>query len=243
VRSATSHDGAPLAYFRGEFGRLELARDRHIYMLIRERLLARELPIGRELELAELATGLDVPAGPLYYALGRLSSEGMLERTREGGFVVPPVTFATLSRAIDANCAIELGAIDMSIGNVSEDDLAAWQRAMEDTLVHVEPGHFIDLDSSIDANSVFHDMLIGFTGAEPLLAAYHHVALPGILARAFEPRVSATETDIGYGQDHRDIFEAFVAEDAPAAREAVLRHGARIKEAFRSGVAAIRSDQ
>jgi flavin reductase (DIM6/NTAB) family NADH-FMN oxidoreductase RutF/DNA-binding GntR family transcriptional regulator len=232
VRSATSREGSPLAYFRGEFGRLELSRDSPLYSTIRARLLARELPVGRQLEVDELAEGLDAPAGPLYYALGRLSTEGMLEQTATGGFRVPPVTVQTVDDAVDACCAIELGAIDLSIGRVDSGDVDTWRSAMEATLEHVSPGHFIDLDTSIDAS--FHEMLIGFTGSASLLASYRQVALSGILARAFEPRLSRTATDLAYGQDHRDIFETFAAGDAPEARQAIVRHGERIKRAFRA---------
>jgi flavin reductase (DIM6/NTAB) family NADH-FMN oxidoreductase RutF/DNA-binding GntR family transcriptional regulator len=237
VRSATSNEGSPLAYFRGEFGRLEIARDRPIYEMIRERLLARELPVGRQLELSELAQGLDVPAGALYYALGRLSSEGMLARTGSGGFHVPPVTVATLDGAVDASCAIELGAVDMSIGRVAPADLARWRHEMEAFASHVALGHYIDIDTSLDANTRFHETLVGFTGSESLLDLHRRVALPGILARAFEPRISETQTDVAYGQDHRDIVDAFSDGDAPSTRQAILRHGERIKQAFRAGLA------
>jgi len=234
VRAATSHEGSPLAYFRGEFGRLEFARDQHIYEVLRERLLARELPVGRRLEVDELATGLECPAGPLYYALGRLSTEGLLERTETGGFAVPPLTYEVLAAAVDACCAIELGAAALTIGRVGPEDLATLRAALEATLVHVQPGHFIDLDRSLQDNSRFHETMIGFTGSEPLLAAYRRTALPGILARAFEPRVSRTATDVGFGEDHQDIVDAFAAGDAPATRAAILRHADRIKDAFRS---------
>jgi len=237
VRSATSHEGAPLAYFRGEFGRLEVTRDRPIYVMIRERLLARELPVGRQLELPELAQGLDVPAGALYYALGRLSSEGMLERTGTGRFVVPPVTAQSLDGAVDATCAIELGAVDMTIGRVPAEDLARWREQMETFAAHVQPGHFIDIDTSLDANTRFHETLVGFTGSESLLDLHRRAGLPGILARAFEPHISRSETDKAYGEDHRDIVDAVEAGDAEAARRAIVRHGERIKTAFRAGLA------
>lgn len=236
VQSATSNEGSPLAYFRGEFGRLELSRDRQIYELLRERLLERKLPVGRELRHSELAEGMRVPRGALYYALGHLSAEGMLIRSKSGGFIVPPVTVEVLDDAVDATCAIELGAIDMSFGRVGIRDLERFKEALNATLMHVEPGRYIDLDTSIDANTRFHETLVRFAGSEPLLAAHRRVGLAGILARAFEPRISSTETDVGYGHDHRDIFDAFAQGDGEGARRAVLKHGDRIKKAFRAGV-------
>jgi benzoate/toluate 1,2-dioxygenase reductase subunit len=91
------------------------------------------------------------------------------------------------------------------------------------------------VDTSIDANARFHETLIGFAGSGSLLAGYRRVGLSGILARAFEPRVSSSPTDRGYGQDHVDIVEAFAAGDAPGTRQAILRHAERIKQAFPAG--------
>jgi flavin reductase (DIM6/NTAB) family NADH-FMN oxidoreductase RutF len=186
VGSATWREGSPLAYFRGEFG--------------------------------------------------RLSSEGMIDRTASGGYCVPAGTPEAFDEAIDACCAMELGAAQMTIGRVEPGDLAELRDAMQATVQHVQPGHFIDVDTSIAANTRFHETLIGMTGSAPLLAAYRRVALPGILARAFRSRISSTETDVGFGHDHRDIVEAFAAKDAPAVRQAVLDHGARIKAAYRSDI-------
>ena len=49
ARSSTrpGRHGAPLAYFRGQFGRLELEQDDDAFRDIRARVLSRELPAGR----------------------------------------------------------------------------------------------------------------------------------------------------------------------------------------------------
>lgn len=234
VRSATSREGSPLAYFRGQFGRLDLSADRHVYETLRERLLARELPVDRALELDELADGLDVPVGSLYYAMGRLSTEGFVRRTATGGFVVPGISYEVLEAAVDACCTIELGVLDKVIDRLDEPRIEQLRIAMQATIEHVRPGSLIDVDTSIDANTRFHEMIVAFVGSEPLLAAYRRVALPGILARSFEPRISSTETDLGFGEDHREIVDAIVAADGQRAREAILRHGERIKDAYRA---------
>ena len=47
VEHATGRQGAPLAYFRGQFGRLELEQDDDAYRDIRARVMSRELPAGQ----------------------------------------------------------------------------------------------------------------------------------------------------------------------------------------------------
>lgn len=47
VERASARGGVPLAYFRGQFGRLELGPDQTTLREIRTRVLTRQLPVGR----------------------------------------------------------------------------------------------------------------------------------------------------------------------------------------------------
>ena len=51
VEHATGRQGTPLAYFRGQFGRLELEQDDDAHRDIRARVMSRELPAGKPLSL------------------------------------------------------------------------------------------------------------------------------------------------------------------------------------------------
>ena len=46
VDRASARTGAPLAYFRGQFGRLELAQDDAAFEELRARVLSRDLEVG-----------------------------------------------------------------------------------------------------------------------------------------------------------------------------------------------------
>ena len=90
VEHATGGHGAPLAYFRGQFGRLELKQDEDAHHDIRARVLSRELPAGEPLSLDAVAELVGVPRGSAYHALTKLSGEGLVTRTADGQFVVTP---------------------------------------------------------------------------------------------------------------------------------------------------------
>jgi 4-nitrophenol 2-monooxygenase / 4-nitrocatechol 4-monooxygenase, reductase component len=110
VRRARGHLGAPLAYFRGQFGRLELAQDAATAAAIRERVLHRRVPVGEPLDLTTLADEVQAPRGSVYHALAKLVEEGWVERNQDGAFIVPPVTGETLIASARARVAIVVGA-------------------------------------------------------------------------------------------------------------------------------------
>jgi flavin reductase (DIM6/NTAB) family NADH-FMN oxidoreductase RutF/DNA-binding GntR family transcriptional regulator len=233
VDAASARQGSPLAYFRGQFGRLALSDDEGVYDLLRERVLTRRLPAGRRLSLSDLAEGLAVPPGPLFHALGRLTSERFLLRDETGAFVVPPVTEEIVADTVTACAGIEIAAAEMSLDRVTNEDLRHLRTAMERTLEFVSVGRYLDVDKSLEANSAFHEVMVGFAGSPSLVAAYRRLALNGIMARAFEPHV-ATEADAAHGRDHADLVDAFEARDLPRIRDVIVRHAERTKEAFRA---------
>ena len=237
VDDARALGGTPLAYFRGRFGRLETTDDEALYDALRERVLGRLMPEGQTLELLALAEHLDTTHGALFHALGRLSREGLIERTETGAFVVPPVRWAAVEDALDACAAIEVGAAQLAAPRVTDDELAALRLAMEASLEHVVEGRLIDVDRSLHANEAFHECLVGLAGSDALVRAYRRLALPGLVARTFRPHVCSA-ADAEFGRDHRDVVDAFAARD-PAAASAVLgRHYARTKDSFRAELSA-----
>jgi 4-nitrophenol 2-monooxygenase / 4-nitrocatechol 4-monooxygenase, reductase component len=110
VRRARGSVGAPLAYFRGQFGRLELAGDAAAAEAIRERVLHRRIPIGEPLNLDVLADETKAPRGSVYHALSNLVDKGWVMREPDGAFVVPPVTRETLIASARARLGIFVGA-------------------------------------------------------------------------------------------------------------------------------------
>ena len=80
VVAATAGSGQPLTYFRGGFGRFEFARDDEVYGRARDLVLSRVYPADHALGLEELAHHLEVDESAAFYALTRLSADGLVRR-------------------------------------------------------------------------------------------------------------------------------------------------------------------
>jgi len=113
VEHAEAREGSPLAYFRGRFGRFEMAQDNAAYDRLRNLVLSREAGPGDRLDVQELSERLGLSPTSAYYALTRLVGDGLVARDQERGHVVTPLEVATSDDANDAKLAIELGAADL----------------------------------------------------------------------------------------------------------------------------------
>lgn len=231
---AHAADGAPLAYYRGGFGRFESANDEQVYQELRERVLNRRIGAGEAVGAQELADELLADPAAVYHALTRLSTEGLLQWTPDRGYVVRPVTAEALEDALEARGAIELAAVELAVGRVPDDRLVELRRRMQATEPLVSEGRFVDLDRYIETNTAFHECLVGLADNRALLALYRRLFAEAIMMRSLH----GTEVEVSDAliDDHRELVEAFEAGDADRARGVILRHTVRARDIGRRGV-------
>ena len=105
VVHAEAREGSPLAYFRGKFGRFELAEDASVYAGLRTQVLEGVLVPDQSLDVDQLAHDLRVGPSAIHYALTRLVGEGLVLRTPDRGYVVTPRRRGQLRRR--ARCAAD----------------------------------------------------------------------------------------------------------------------------------------
>jgi 4-nitrophenol 2-monooxygenase / 4-nitrocatechol 4-monooxygenase, reductase component len=231
VEAATARSGTPLAYFRGQFGRLELIGGDDAYDAIRTSIMNGEITAGEKLDIRELAEKLSSAVAPLHVALGRLSAEGLIEQ-RPDGFAVPPISWEAVDDALSSRCAIELGVVDMTVGRIGPDELGRLRETLE-TWTPVRTGEAaLPWRERHEQSMGFHETMVSLAGSERLLVAYRHIAVPSVLARAFGGYV-LSERDEAFGDEHRAVVAAYEDGRLDLAREIVLRHTARIREAAR----------
>jgi flavin reductase (DIM6/NTAB) family NADH-FMN oxidoreductase RutF len=230
VQTASAAAGTPLAYYRGTFGRLELAGDQQAYDELRRQILNGELAADEPLDLPEQATALAIPTGALYHVLGKLSTDGLLERRGPGAFVVPPITLGVVLDTLDARSTIELGVVARTVGRVACSRITELEHA-----VHLArpraPGE--DLGSSVVASGRFHETLVGLADSPALSRAYAGLSAPGVMARALaQAGYVIGPSDNLYADDHATIVAAYRGNDLVAAQAAVLEHAAHLRSAF-----------
>jgi 4-nitrophenol 2-monooxygenase / 4-nitrocatechol 4-monooxygenase, reductase component len=232
VESASAHAGAPLAYFRGRFGRLDLAPDEAAYAAVRERIAARRHLPGETVDLLALSHELDLPAGGLSQALERLEREDLVRQRPAGGYVVTPVDRPTVEHAIDARCTIELGVAARTVGRVSPAEVAALRSAVEETLPLVRDERLGRRDAWVDAQERFHETFLGLTGNEALVQAHQRLNTGELVTLAHGGELGDAARE-ALTDDHRQLVEAFEVGDSGRACEVIERHADRAKAMLR----------
>ena len=225
VEHATGRQGAPLAYFRGQFGRLELAQDDDAFRDIRARVMSRELPIGAPLSLDDVAAAAGVPRGSAYHALTKLSGEGLVSRTPEGEFVVTPLTLEAVTDGLQARRAIELGVAACTVGRLSAEQLEEFRAAVEAS----RPAESFDMDHYLEPYVAFHEFFVGLAGSSALVDAHRRVNTAAMIMSvtrqrgAVSDRALAAAADAAY-QHHAGLLAAYEAGDLAAVTAAIQRH-------------------
>ena len=130
----------------------------------------------------------------------------------------------------DAREALELGALELTIGRMTSGQLVGYRLLAESTVPYVEGDHFVDAAAYTETNAAFHDYLLTMTRNEHLLQAYNNL---GVKGRMHEVLRHATWCDPRVAQDHLDIVSAFEAGDRDAARRLISEHADRSKQTMR----------
>ena len=227
VDRASARTGTPLAYFRGQFGRLQLEQDESAFRDIRARVLNRDIPIGEPLSLEDIAGLVGAPRGPVYHAMAKLTSEGLMTRDADGAFFVTPLGLEAVEMALRARYAIELGVARLTVGKVPDDRLAELRVLRDNT----EPERTFDQggwDAYLPAYHAFHEGVIALADSAALVDAYRRVNAPAMIISMTSGRLAesgddrqATATSFDH---HGDLLTAYEGGDLEAANAAILAH-------------------
>jgi benzoate/toluate 1,2-dioxygenase reductase component len=167
---------------------------------------------------------------PLNFYYEKFSGTGLVTGT---GAVHLEVT--DVDEAFDARMALELGAAQLVVGRLSDEQAAEYRRLAEAAEAHVGDGHFTDVAGFREANAAFHLFPIRATGNGTMIDAYRRLQVQDYMAQALTPSVQLA-ADIA--QDHRDLVDAFARGDLDAARAAIVAHTEHAKATMHAGIAA-----
>lgn len=134
----------------------------------------------------------------------------------------------------EARQALELGALELTIGRLSSQQLAGYRLLAESTLPYVQGDRFLDAHAYTEANAAFHDYLFAQTRNAHLLQAYQALGVKGRMEEALR---TATWCHPRCATDHVEIVEAFEARDRDRARGLIADHAERSKLTMRRAMA------
>lgn len=235
VEGAAREVGAPLAYFRGRLSRLEMEQDEFAYQEIRQRLLQRSIPTGRPLNLTQLAETLGVPRGAVYHSLSRCAHEGLVERGDGPVFVLPSVTLQALRDALTALFGIWLGAIQLTIGLFSNEQLRELWRLVEQLKPQDTHTATWTAQSFLKARAAFVNYFLSATGSTTMVEAFARADVRTMVEYCWSGVGSLSE------QEYEKIYSGFVdtmraveSADGLAATDSIRRLHARTDTLFQA---------
>lgn len=126
-----------------------------VYHAVRARIMAGELAPGTFLREKDLEA-MGVSRTPIREALGRLASEGFLERLPHRGFRVPEESLANLLELYPIVAALELLAGRLALDRFTPDDIARL-RAFNARLAEARDRG--DVRAMLDLNTAFHRLI------------------------------------------------------------------------------------
>ncbi|MCR5979328.1 1,6-dihydroxycyclohexa-2,4-diene-1-carboxylate dehydrogenase [Gordonia jinghuaiqii] len=134
----------------------------------------------------------------------------------------------------EARAALELGALELTFGRLSSQQLTGYRLLADATVPYVDGDRFVDAAQYTETNAAFHDYLFTLTGNDHLLEAYKAL---GVKGRMSEVLRNATWCHPLCAQDHLDIVSAFESGDHDAARALISAHADRSKQTMRRAMA------
>ena len=203
----------------------------HAQIALRQRILNGDYPGGTRLYEVSLAEELAVSRTPVREALSRLAEEGLLVRTRSGGFVVRSFAVADVLDMIELRGVLEGTAARLAAErgpcpeHMSKIECLLGQL---DSCFHANPED-TDLDSYSQLNDAFHLALARLAGSKVLEEEIARVVrLPFAAPSAFLPYKTQIEALVSTlapaHAQHHAMIEAITARQGTRAEALAREH-------------------
>lgn len=134
----------------------------------------------------------------------------------------------------DARMALELGALELTIGRLTEAQLIEYRILAEASTASIEKDRFTDASAFTDTNAAFHEFLFRCCANPVLLEAYTRLEVTQLTKKVLRTAQWVHE-DVPH--DHLAIVEAFERGDRAAARDLIVSHAEHAKVTMRRAIA------
>lgn len=173
-------------------------------------------------EKAAAETGLPVSLGP---------ANPVAQDNYEIGEEHPPVTESDAQ--FDARMALELGALELTIGRLTDAQLVEFRILAEASTASIDHDRFTDAGAFTDTNAAFHEFLFRCCGNPVLLEAYNRLEVTQLMRKVLR---TAQWVDEQVPHDHLQIVRAFERKDRAAARDLIVSHAEHAKATMRRAI-------
>jgi DNA-binding GntR family transcriptional regulator len=186
--------------------------------LVRDRILAGQVPVDQAIRQDALASELGVSKIPLREALTRLEQDGLIRSQANRGFFVRPLTGDEAEEVYELRLKLEPEAVGLAATRASDEDRAFAAQQLKALDAHA-PG---DGDTVGALNRAFHLALIRPAG-QPIttqLLERLHVLSDRYVRKHLEP----LGRDQRASEEHAEILRLWLARDSKAVAKSMHAH-------------------
>lgn len=212
---------APASEIRAVSPVVRMDLNDQVYDAIKARLLTREFGGGAKISLQRLADELGVSRSPVHHALTRLTMEGLV-LSEPRGYVVRPLTVELMDELHEARLALELHVAELTVGRVSETQLARFVELLQETIEPVAGNELVDVRSYLLANAAFHEYQVDLAANSTISEMYRRLCVFPLQERALVVLGVSAAGDSD--AEHRGIVAAYERGELEAAEAALRRN-------------------
>ncbi|MBQ2262758.1 MAG: GntR family transcriptional regulator [Loktanella sp.] len=190
-----------------------------VYSVLRNGILDLTFHPGMILRKGALCEQLGVSRSPVAEALGKLSSEGLVDIIPQSATRVSQLSLSELREESFLREAVEVAAVAKVAADRNDDQLTRLSRNLRLQALLAEDR---DYQGFFEADVDFHSLIMEFTGYPKVAAAAGQLSLQLRRARILLlPKEGRPEETV---QEHQAILDAIRAQDQQAARAAMSAH-------------------
>ena len=178
------------------------------------------LVAGERLRQEELAEALGVSRTPLREALLRLERAGLVRAVPRRGWVVAPLSLATIRQLYEARELLELHAVAGAAKRRTPETVARLERVFEDLVAAAERG----LTEGFRAHRAFHRELVAAYDNDIVKAELEALYDRDVTLPMFALYARDREAVRAMAHEHGELVEAVRSGDPERARAATRRH-------------------
>jgi GntR family transcriptional regulator, rspAB operon transcriptional repressor len=199
-----------------------------VYNLLRRRIIYLKYPPGHKINVRDLQKELGISQTPIKDALFRLAGEGMVDISSRKGTYVKDITEKDIREIEEARIILETAAAEIVARKITDEQLENLSRILQKTMIPVKK---FDYRLFLEKDFAFHLEIMRLTGNQRLISMFNLLNAHMQIFR-FQFAKQRKGPLPGTHQDHLEIMEALKQRDPKKARQAILSHREKARDAF-----------
>ena len=190
-----------------------------VFQTLRKAILTGELMPGERLMEIQLAEKLGVSRTPIREAIRKLELEGLVMNIPRRGAQVAEISERGLRDVLEVRRALDTFCAELACERISDEEKEALKKACKDFEDAVQTK---DVTVIAKADVAFHDIIVGATGNERLVALLNNLA-----EQMYRYRFEYIKDFSQHGkliEEHRVLMDAILKGNIIGARDAAREH-------------------